>query len=260
LPRFRVYNAGKKNAIFCLLLSLLICFSFCCNVEADQSAASALLSYGKIIYDRASTPLGNNLAPIPDKWTGKGFQIDSTLKINGTVVENTDILYPSDKYNESYSIRLTQTLSWKAEVNGPWIRVYPGDRVIMRCWIKTTADIPENVYSGARIGWDYYSELRIGGAASEAEAENGLPNSPINSAANEANMVLWGNTKWVLREWDVIIPGHVTADGWLTTGYPAGQKIVPAGIVPWMQILGSNVQDNAGYFANFELYINRNQD
>jgi hypothetical protein len=254
-------QAGK--IIICALFATLMYCSlfFGCSlflsVKAEPSAQLLLVSQGNIIYNSLNTSqnsnAGTNWASIPSKWSGDTNQIGD---------RPADIIYPSDSYNGYLSIKLQQTEDWRAEVNGPWIRIYPGDRVVMRCWIKTTSG-KAYLNSGSRIGWDYYTEDgRINGPSSEAEAEAGTAWNLDDSYAdeNQANFVSWGQTDWVLSEWDVIVPAYVTGDGWLKRegDTPLGVSVEPDGIMPWMQIMGENVKINAGYFANFELYIYRN--
>jgi hypothetical protein len=191
-----------------------------------------------------------NQAVIPENWEGKSNQIGD---------RPGEIIYPSDSYNGFPSIELREdnTDGWKAEVNGDWTRIYPGDRIVMRSWIKTTSGTA-HTNSGARIALDYYSgTARINGPSSAGEAAAGTSWVDNNNfaAENEANFVKWGQTSWVLREWDFIVPDIVIADGLL--GYPQGQQFVPVGMAPWMQVMGTDVEDNAGYFANFELFIYR---
>jgi hypothetical protein len=222
-------QAGK--IIICALFAtLFLGCSLFVSVMAEPSAQLLLVSQGNIIYNSLNTSknsnAGTNWASIPSKWSGDTNQIGD---------RPADIIYPSDSYTGYLSIKLQQTEDWRAEVNGPWIRIYPGDRVVMRCWIKTTNG-KAYLNSGARIGWDYYTN-------------DGRINGPS-----------WGQTDWVLSEWDIIVPAYVTGDGWLKRegDTPLGVSVEPDAIIPWMQIMGEDVKINAGYFANFELYIYRN--
>jgi hypothetical protein len=197
-------------------------------------------------------PTAKNLEVIPENWS-------DPYKSNQIGDRPGEIIYPSDSYNGFSSIELREdnTDGWKAEVNGDWLRIYPGDRIIMRSMIKTTSGTAYT-NSGARIALDYYSgTARINGPSSAGEAAAGTSWVDNNNfaAENEANFVKWGQTSWVLREWDFIVPDIVIADGLL--GYPQGQEVVPVGMAPWMQVMGTDVEDNAGYFANFELFIYR---
>ena len=127
----------------------------------------------------------------------------------------------------------------------------------MRCWIKATGGQPRE-FAGARIGIDYYSlEARICGPCSEASAISG---DGLGFASEEdANYVKWG-TDWTLKEWDWIVPEYAISDGGWGGGDnstpPKGTLCVVAAFIPWLQIWGDGRENGAGYFAEFELYIN----
>jgi hypothetical protein len=259
-------NQAENRVIYVLFVVILMCclLFFSCSVFSTAKAAPSvqfsLGSHGNINYDfSSSSPISDsrtNLASIPVDWTDTGHGIS----------DYDNIVYPSDLHDGVASIRVTKDLSGSNlanEVNCRWIKVYAGDLVVMRCWIKTTNNTAAYDNSGARIAFDYFSETgRINGPGSAEEAQEGIAWNLDEkySEENQANFVPWGQTEWIFREWNVSIPEYAIGDGWLARpgDTPIGMQDTISGIIPWMQVSGAGVEQNAGYFADFELYIYRN--
>ena len=260
------WSQAEKRVIYVLsTVALIVCSLFfgCFSFPSAKAAASvqfSVVSNGNISYNSSLSSLTSdfrtNLASIPIDWTNTGHGIG----------EHDNIVYPSDLHEGVASIRVTEDLSGSNsanEVNCNWIEVYAGDLVVMSCWIKTTSNTMSFENSGARIAFDYFSETgRINGPGSADEAIEGIAWNLDDkySDENQANFVPWGQTEWILREWVVSIPEYAIGDGWLARpgDTPLGMQDKIIGIVPWMQISGFGVDQNAGYFADFELYIYRN--
>ncbi len=263
---FITWSQAEKRVVyvfFNVTILFFLFFSVCSGFPAVKAAPSAqlsLVSHGNIIYNPSlSPPISDsrtNLASIPVDWTDTGHSIGN----------HDNIVYPSDLHDGVASIRVTKDLSGDNsanEVNCKWIEVYAGDLVVMRSWIKTTNNTIHYDNSGARIAFDYFSETgRINGPGSAEEAQEGIAWNIDDkySDENQANFVPWGQTEWILREWVVSIPEYAIGDGWLTRpgDTPFGMQDKISGIIPWMQVSGAGVDQNAGYFADFELYIYRN--
>ena len=259
-------NQAEKRVVCVFFDLILMCclLVFSCSVystaKATPSVQFSLVSHGNINYVFTSSSSisdsRTNLASIPFDWTDTG---------NG-IGDHDNIAYPSDLHDGVASIRVTNDPSgsnFANEVNCRWIKVYAGDLVVMRCWIKTTNNTAASDNSGARIAFDYFSETgRINGPSSAEEAQEGIAWNLDEKYydENQANFVSWNQTKWILREWVVSIPEYATGDGWLARpgDTPINVQDKISGIIPWMQVYGDGVEQNAGYFADFELYIYRN--
>jgi len=195
---------------------------------------------------------GTNLAPITDgKWhLDKGWAAAPAANV---YLEPSD---SSDRYAGLPTWRVVPLSSTANNaVDHDSIPIEPGDRVVMKCWIKTGGSTPET-YAGARLGIDTYAGSstlrRINGCNSVEQAAAGTnPHVGI-----DENYVHWGSD-WTQKVWDFTVPATYTGDGWLPSGYPTGTKVVPTRILPWLQVYKTGYPDGAhtAWFSGFELYV-----
>jgi hypothetical protein len=177
------------------------------------------------------------------------------LSIGGVsnVVLDTSVLY-----NGSPSIRVDpvgRTGNTGREVNGPWLSIKPGDHIVFKCWMKTSASTlgDTSQYSGARIGIDFYTDKYIVGTSTP----DGKTRTPAGyPAGEELNYVHWGTSTWTQIVMDFVVASKYPAEG---SGYSFGQMVTPTHILPWMQVYSSTYgtsDSGKAWFANAQLYIN----
>ena len=184
-------------------------------------------------------PPGSNLVPIPSGWwiDRDGQTLDTSVTYNGM---------PSIRLDKT----ATTSNNLNRECDSITISVKPGNHIVFKCWMKTTASGlgDTNPYSGARIGIDFYDNMRISALQS--------PTYP-NTAEGERQMyVNWGTSEWTLRTIDFILPSTMAADGYL--GHPIGGSYTPTCIILWMQVWSSTygaTDSGKAWFANPQLYI-----
>jgi hypothetical protein len=240
-------SAHERRYSIILLFVLIACPLLLSSADAQSTAQVAVLSGGIIIFPTptaTSTPLLNNLAPLPSAWHltyGTGPQI---IHLDTSVT-----------YNGQPSIRLDRhtsaDINTGRECNTGGIRIKPGDHIVFKCWMKTTASGygDTNPYSGARIGIDFYNSQRIAALQS--------PTYPDTNLGVRQNYVNWGTSQWTQRTIEFVVPQTIPADGWI--GYPAGSLQTPTAMILWIQVWSStygSTDPGQAWFANTELYIN----
>ena len=220
-----------------------------------------------------STPSSANFEPLSAFYADMKGAASSYASLSSTVTHNGN---PSIRVGPD-SIRGTR------EVDGAWIRIHPGDHIVMSVWVKTDACPSSNdPQGGACFGWDFETtassaapgSLAIVDVSSDG-TQAGHPTSAergwgvgsfglsVNGAAGLSQVsgnvvrVPWG-TDWTLVVWDFIVPS--TFYSYVTTGasFPYAMPCSPVQIdtmVPWFE--GRNLYDNAyAYFSEPSLYIN----
>ena len=219
------------------------------------------------------SPSSNNLEPLSVFYPDMNGAASSYASLSTAVTHNGN---PSIKIGPDFT-RSTR------EVDGAWIKVNPGDHVVMSVWVKTDA-CPSSTdpQGGACFGWDFETTASSAAPGSLAivdissdGTQAGHPNSAergwgvgtygysINGASGLSQVngnivrVHWG-TDWTLLVWDFIVPS--TYYTYVTTGasFPNAMPSNPVQIdtmVPWFE--GRNLYDNAyAYFSEPQLFIN----
>lgn len=140
------------------------------------------------------------------------------------------------------------------EVNQQWNRVYAGDRVVFKMWVKTN---PSTIGPGAIIGFDCFGAYdrilevtkRVPDQTAIWNVVNGVP-----TQGGTAVYVPYGSD-WTQITIDVTIPDYTYtyADGGGLLPHGA-QQIV--GIAPWVTGSWNYGETASVWFADAELYIN----
>jgi len=203
-----------------------------------------------------STP---NLVPLPSAWESP--QIDGTSAAWAVGGVANDVLDYSVTYSGSPSIRIDpvgSTGNNARECDGPWIPIQPGEHIVFSCWIKTSASSfgDTNPYSGGRIGIDFYAN----GVITATASPDGTPITPSGgSPANQnLNYVHWGTSTWTQITMSFTVAATYAACPSYGSPYSSGQKVVPSGIIPWMQVWSSTYgasDSGKAWFANPTLTI-----
>jgi len=159
-----------------------------------------------------------------------------------------------DPNNPSLS-REVNANGWNYDTN-----VFPGDRVLFKVWMKTSASTIGDPHSqsGIRCGIDFYANdngLYITGTT---DPYGNVKTNGIYPATNALNFVHWGTREWQLRTFDFIVHSQVPADG---SQIAEGTMVTPVHLVAWIQIwcneCGNPISEmGEGWFADAELYIN----
>jgi hypothetical protein len=128
------------------------------------------------------------------------------------------------------------------ECDGRWYSVDPGDRIVVKVWIKCEYRNDPSIYNGGRLGIDYYA----GGLQ--------VDSYPHDGAEHAASEVPWttGNV-WVQKSWDLIIPST-----YFTRNYNTGATISARQVdefVIWFDARPVDAVQRV-WFADAELYIN----
>ncbi len=206
-------------------------------------------------------PPSSNLAPSPSGWST--LTNGMHLAIGGV---SNDVLDYNVQYNGNPTIRqdpVGSTNNYHREVDGPYIKVNPGDRIVFSVWIKTSASSfgDKSDFSGARFGIDFYgAQGAITGTASPDGSAMWTPWGGW-AETTELNYVHWGTSTWTQKVMSFTVasgypayPGY--AGNW---NYASGQWVTPIAIIPCMQVWSSTygAADNGqAWFANPELTIN----
>jgi hypothetical protein len=220
-----------------------------------------------------TTPSSANLEPLSAFYADMNGAASSYASLDNSVLHNGN---PSIKVGPDY-------VRWTREVDGAWIRIHPGDHIVMSVWVKTdSCPSSTDPQGGACFGWDFetttssaapgsLSIVDISSDGTQAGHPTGAERGwgvgtygySINGAAglSEVNgnivRVPWG-TDWTLIQWDFIVPS--TYYTYVTTGasFPNAMACNPVQIdtmVAWFE--GRNLYDNSyAYFSEPKLYIN----
>ncbi len=192
----------------------------------------------------------NNLEPIPTGWSRATNGM--WLSVGG--VSNVK-LDTANTFNGNPSIRIDPV--WTSgnsgrEANGKPLNIKPGDHVVFKVWIKTSAPAAWEGDRGARIGIDFYGP---NGRIIGVNTPDGQTWTPWNQWPRNENLnfVSWGNSNWKQIVMDFWVPNSFVADYW--SAYPTGTYVTPTSLIPWMQVC-STVDGGQAWFANAEFYIN----
>lgn len=152
------------------------------------------------------------------------------------------------------------------ECDGTWRPIRPGDRVLIKVWIKTgTCSPPSDLNNGGRLGMDCYGHGMIGGVrkfgvvlkTANADSAEGLPGWYWQNAQYALNGIWkaeW-NQNWTLCGWDYTIPTELYPYIWSGSGPTLCDTPVAIDyIVPWLDVRPVNIC--VAWFADAELYIN----
>jgi len=236
----------EKRKCLTFLFCLILCYSlFQHTARAQSSSQISISSQGSITY----SPSNVNLAVIPDDWR-------LTYKSGPQIIFlDYDVVRTAGKP----SIRLEPhvdgvDVNIARECDSIEITVKPGDHIVAKCWMKTTASGfgDTDPSSGARIGLDLCDHH--GGDFILYCIYRTYPNA----AQDEPDQyVHWGNSNWVQRTIDFVVPYE-----YFTYDYLSGKTISPrqvSSITLWMQVWSStygSTDPGLAWFADAELYIN----
>lgn len=205
-----------------------------------------------------------NLGVVPDTWAEYKsygrlvYGADPQINFVDTSVERTPG-HPSIR-SEAHSSADVNT--WR-EVDGTWYSVKPGDHVVFKVWVKTSASLlnpdPSST-PGGRAGADYYGQTSAGYGilctSSAIQSALGLPGWYGDAVGASPNgwWVPFGKD-WTQIGWDVIIPSD-------TCSYiSGGSSTIPCSphqvdsFVMWLDVRAMNNPAKV-WFADAELYIN----
>jgi hypothetical protein len=236
-----------------IIVTLLVSLAF------STSASSASITFSTPpIPSMGSLRLvsAKNWALIPGDWRVGDTQ-KSPTSLDYTNLHNGDVSVKMGLWDGTH----LRELDTKNEARADWnIPVNPGDHIIFKIWMKTTASSfgDTALQSGIRFGIDLYGNggLRIIGI----QTPDGTHWSPSSGDPSDylqsLNYVHW-NHDWEQRTMDFIVENQYPCDGQL--GGTRGQYVTPTGIIGWTQVYSTahGYTDNGiAWFADAELYIN----
>jgi hypothetical protein len=244
-----------------LILSLLPT-----TLSTDFWASKTINSSGFIISDSASLIINEvnsqNLAPMFQDGTCRWGDYHLYGDVYYGAVSNPQITH-KDKmvlHNGHPTIRIdgprTQH-NWAREVNEYFYSVKPGDRIVLKVWIKAN---PSSIGPGGIAGFDFYGAY---GRISECHPRtiqseiwrvdtNGYPISGDNMAGS-AIYVPYGSD-WSMSILDVIIPATYYSGNADRTSYPKPVQISSIGL--WIGASWNQNESASIWFADAEFYIN----
>jgi hypothetical protein len=193
-----------------------------------------------------------NLAVIPTNWSLTYGPDPQIIHLDTVVTHNGHVSIRLDPYLGVGSNNLR-------ECDGTWLKCKPGDHIVVKCWIKTSASSlgDADFRHGGRIGGDLYAHTSVGYGIVDAIGvplgDNVWP--PGSSQIGPVDcIVTWGHD-WTLKQWEIIVPNFV-----YTTVQRGGTKtpcdpIQVDSFVLWLDV--RPVADlGQVWFADAELYIN----
>ena len=250
-----------KKAEICgfalILITLLVSLASSNSVSSASIMSTVTVSSAGTVQYPVQPPVqpAKNWATIPENWRiGESWCAPSYLDY--AVLHN---IYPSIRLEKGPdSTKSREILCQDITQNDLTIRVKPGDHIVFRVWMKTSASSLGCTHpnSGVRIGIDFNQGqgLYITGASTPDglawTKENGFP------ANQYLNYVNWGHD-WEQRTMDFIVQPQYQADG--LYGNVAGTWMIPDRIIPWIQVWccdDGNLDGGVAWFADAELYIN----
>jgi hypothetical protein len=197
------------------------------------SVALLYSSIGSLPIEVGTAQAATNLAPLKvwDLTYGTGPQI---IKLDYAVTYNGQPTIRLDRHTSA-------DMNNARECNTNGIRIQPGDRIVFKCWMKTTKSGfgDTNLYSGARIGIDFYGSGRCLGAVQS-------PTYPDTHLGVRQNYVNWGTSQWTERTIQFTVPKTIGG-------------ITPTAMILWMQVWSStygSTDPGQAWFANPQLYKN----
>jgi hypothetical protein len=234
-----------------IVITLLVSLAFSNSVSSALITSSTTISsVGTIQYTPAT-----NFAVIPADWRiGETWNAPTYLDYN--VLHNGN---PSIRMEKGTDASKSREILDADKTQSDWsIRVKPGDHIVFKVWMKTSASSIGDTTpaSGIRLGIDFYTASgRINGIQSP-DGSYWTPSGgwPSNQYLNYVN---WGSD-WEQRTMDFTMPNQYPSDG-LLGPYPAGQLVTPDRMIPWIQVWSDshgNADNGTAWFADAELYIN----
>jgi hypothetical protein len=194
-----------------------------------------------------------NLAVIPDDWG-----VYDNAPDLWTAIVHLDY---SVTHNGHVSIRIDPHTSADTDVtrecDGKWYTVKPGDHIVVKIWIKTSASsLGDTDYRhGGRIGIDFYAHTSVGyGILDSADTPIGDVSRAGSNIPTGDCVLNWGKD-WTQKGWDIIIPTdpytQVFRGGVATPCDPVQIN----SLVLWLDVRPIADQGQA-WFSDSELYIN----
>jgi len=231
------------------------------NREADlnNDGVINILDFVLIAKDFGMKMSCDNFAVIPDDWRiGETWCAPTFLDYS--VLHNG---HPSIRMEKGSDPSKPREILAADKTQSDWcIRVKPGDHIVFKVWMKTSAStIGDNSpYSGVRCGIDFYAPAGdgtegtyiTGTATPYGETWTPSGGFPVNQKLNYVN---WGSD-WQQRTMDFIVQNQYYTDPF--TSNP-GQLMTPDRIIPWIQVWSDtygNADNGIAWFADAELYIN----
>jgi len=162
------------------------------------------------------------------------------------------------------SIRLDQhtasDVNYCREVDGTSYRVRPGDRIVVKVWVRTSQSSTGAASSyGGRVGIDLYAHTSVGlGIPSKSSSLSdmaGFPGWYGNPAGSINGWVVPWNRDWTQIGWDVHVPAQYYS--YVDIGGRV-QQCFPVQIDSFIVWLDARPVADAGHvwFADGEIYIN----
>lgn len=259
-------NIRNKSWIALVVIPLLILSLSPTALSIDSLATKTIESSGFIINDSSRSILNEynnqNLAPMFQGGTCRWGDYHLFGDVYYGDVSKTQITHKDNKvlHNGHSSIRIdgphTQN-NWAREVNEYFYAVKPGDRVVLKVWIKAN---PSTIGPGGIAGFDFYGPY---GRISECHPRtiqseiwrvdaNGYPISGDNMAGS-AIYVPYGSD-WSMSILDVTIPATYYSGNADRTSYPKPVQISSIGL--WIGASWNRNESASIWFADAEFYIN----
>ena len=151
------------------------------------------------------------------------------------------------------------------ELNGQWMDINPGDRIIFTAWFMTTASSQgdtSNVHGGC-LDIDMYGGNNPNGVTRICGImdADGTSNYYTCGIPSPTTCVPWGTGTWTQVTMDFVVPSTYAADGYSGSGgYAAGTPVVPSGFIPVIyggsnSWIGGSPENGIIYVSNTEIYI-----
>jgi hypothetical protein len=244
MEKFRVCG----YALIIITLSALLAFS---NSVSSASVTSNVMisSFGSMLV------MAKNFADIPADWR-IGETWNAPTYLDYTVLHNRN---PSIRMEKGPDASKSREILAADFTQSDWaIRVKPGDHIVFKIWMKTSASTIGDTTptSGIRFGFDMYNS---GGRITGIQSPDGAApyGNPIQYPSNQyLNYVNWGSD-WQQKIMEFIVPNQYSTDGIL--GYPIGQMQTPDRMIPWIHVWSDNygnADNGIAWFADAQLYIN----
>jgi hypothetical protein len=202
---------------------------------------------------KAAASPGPNLGVIPDNYQLTYWGGPQIIHVDTTVTRTGKPSIRLDQHTAS-------DVNTMRECDGKWYTVEPGDRIVAKCWIKTSqSGNPSalNQYSGGRIGIDFYAHTSAGYGVVNMWGTQGWPDSHPGDADYQLGTLPWGND-WTQKGYDVTIPTRSYTNCWVGgKGVVSCNAVRIDSFVVWLDV--RPVAD-AGHvwFCDGEIYINPN--
>jgi hypothetical protein len=237
---------------------LIISVFFLITFFAASLTHAAIINNTTINSSGVLKPISVNLDPIEsNKWSVQDYSDFA----HNSQFSNVHLDYSVTGPSGGPSIRIdpigSSTNSYR-ECDGLGIAVKPGQHITFSCWIKTSASSygDKTHQSGGRIAIDMYDKNWNGICPTFApDGQNGDNLDAYDSYVN------WGKSAWTLSTETFVVAAKYEYIYNSTGGsgaYTDGDMVVPAYIVPWMQVWSGQyggADQGKVWFADPELYI-----